>query len=116
MTLPQLSKNRIENLPYLAEVFSALSNPNRLRILKRIALQGEGRRMNISAGACVSEIGQGMGLSPSTISHHLKALKIADLVVADRRGKKIFFRINPRAIDAVEAFFSHALSRDLDGG
>lgn len=42
------------------------------------------------------------GLAPPTISHHLKELANADLIVTDKRGKYLVARINRETLGAVK--------------
>lgn len=68
-------------LEFLAEVFKAMGEPSRLKIIDYL---NEGER-------CVSEIAQLTGLSQSLVSHHLKILKSAGVVRQERRGRNIFY-------------------------
>lgn len=43
---------------------------------------------------CVNEIARLFKLSRPAISHHLKVLKDAGLLVCDKRGKEVYYRIN----------------------
>lgn len=65
----------------LAEIFHLLGDASRLRII--YACLGE----PVSAGA----LAQGLGLSPSLVSHHLRLLKAARILSSDRRGRQIFY-------------------------
>ena len=77
-----------------AEVFKALSNPNRLQIfLSLVSCCPPGTKCNYSDDAvrrCVGELGQGLEIDPSTVSHHLKELRRAGLIQVERRGKNIW--------------------------
>lgn len=42
----------------------------------------------------VSEIVKQMGVTQPTVSHHLKILRDAELVKAERRGKEIYYTLN----------------------
>lgn len=61
----------------LGKIFNAVSDVNRLRIIKIL----HKRRM------CVCEITAVMGLAQSTISSHLKILMNAGIIQAARNGK-----------------------------
>lgn len=71
------------------KIFKALSDPNRLRILK--ALQ---TRM-----LCVCEIKQLLGLANSTVSQHLKILKNAGFILEEKEGKWVNYHINSNPND-----------------
>jgi ArsR family transcriptional regulator len=72
-----MSKYRDKNIEEFAEMFKALSNPNRLKIfLRLVSCCTPGTRASIDSKgelercACVGELGQDLGIVPSTISHH----------------------------------------------
>ncbi len=67
--------------------FKALSDPNRLRIVKML---GE-REL------CVCEIREVLGLSTSTVSKHLTILRDAGLILDTKDGKWVNFRLNLKA-------------------
>jgi ArsR family transcriptional regulator len=108
-----MSKYRDEEIGAFAEIFKALSNPNRLRIFLRLAsCCAPGTRASIDTDvdpegcACVGELGQDLGIVPSTISHHIKELRRAGLIRMERRGQKIECWIDPETVVALREFFS----------
>ena len=66
--------------------FKALADPTRIRILNLLA-QSE-------APVCVCDITDRFPLGQPTISHHLKVLRDARFVVAERRGTFMHYRVN----------------------
>ncbi len=108
-----MSNNRDKNIEKFAEMFKALSNPNRLKIFMRLTsccLPGTVTSINPSTGdagcACVGKLGQDLGIVPSTISHHIKELRQAGLIRMERRGQKMECWIDPEARKALQSFFS----------
>ncbi len=108
-----MSKHQSENIEKFAEVFKALSNPNRLRIfLRLISCCQPGTVTTINDNvepegcACVGELGQDLGIVPSTISHHIKELRRAGLIRMERCGQKIECSIDQAALAALRGFFS----------
>ena len=96
-----------------AEMFKALSNPNRLRIFMRlVSCCQPGTVTTIQDDvapemcACVGELGQDLGIVPSTISHHIKELRQAGLIRMERKGQKMDCWVEPEAISALKSFFS----------
>ena len=68
----------------MPDVFKALSDPTRREILRLL------KRGELTAGA----IADNFAMSKPSISHHLSALKQADLVTAERRGQEIVYSLN----------------------
>lgn len=94
-------------------MFKALSNPNRLRIfLRLVSCCPPGTIATIKdktapeGCACVGELGQKLGIVPSTISHHIKELRQAGLIRMERRGQKMECSIDPKTMEALQGFFS----------
>lgn len=84
----------------LAKIMKALSNENRLKLYLEIAKHEES---DFDAQECnLSDIVKVFGLSPPTISHHLKELANADLIVTEKRGKYLVARINKGTLGAVK--------------
>ncbi|MDQ3876017.1 MAG: metalloregulator ArsR/SmtB family transcription factor [Actinomycetota bacterium] len=75
----------------LAARFKALADPARVAILNRLA-RAE------SDTVCVCELVPPLGLSQPTVSHHLRILREAGLVTAERRGTWAFYRLVPEAV------------------
>ena len=83
---PRLSDEEAEAT---AELFGALADPARVRIVNRLATAGE--------PVCACEFEPLLGLSQPTVSHHLKRLTEAGLLDRERRGKWAYFSIRPEA-------------------
>jgi len=66
-----------------SELLRALSAPVRLAIVAELA---DGSR-------CVHELVTVAGVSQSLVSQHLRVLRGAGLVVADRRGREVAYRL-----------------------
>ena len=108
-----MSNYRDKNIEEFAEIFKALSNPNRLKIfLRLISCCVPGTSINIDSNissegcACVGDLGKDLGIVPSTISHHIKELRQAGLIRVERKGQKIECMIDPEAFAALQNFFS----------
>ena len=71
-------------------IFKALSDPNRLRILK--ALQ--------SKTLCVCEIREMLKLANSTVSEHLRILKETGFIIEEKEGKWVNYLIHPNPNDS----------------
>lgn len=90
-----------------AAMFKALGNPNRLALFRRmLACCPAGTVCPVQGELSVSELAEGLQIAPSTLSHHLKELNRAGLVSMERRGKRVFCRIEPDAVSALAHLFS----------
>lgn len=67
----------------LAETFRLLGDPTRLRILFYC----------LSQPRSVGGIADGLDLSPSLVSHHLRLLRGARLVRGERRSRQVFYAL-----------------------
>lgn len=65
----------------LAEMFRLMSDPTRLRIILAC----------LDAPVSVGDMAEGLGISASLVSHHLRLLRAARLLQADRRGRQVFY-------------------------
>ena len=74
----------------LAQVFKALADPNRVRIVNLLA--------NSEEPVCVCEFMPELGLSQPTVSFHLKKLLGAGLVRREQRGTWAYYSLEPGAL------------------
>jgi DNA-binding transcriptional ArsR family regulator len=44
----------------------------------------------------IKQISEVMGLSRSAVVHHLNVLRQAEILSAQKKGKEVFFRVNPQ--------------------
>ncbi len=87
-----MSNYQKEEVLRFAEVFKALSNPNRLHIFLRLVSccpPGTKCISDADRHRCVGDLCQDLEIDPSTVSHHLKELRRSGLIRMERRGKKI---------------------------
>ena len=104
-----MSKYRNNELQRFAEIFGALSNPNRLQIFLRLfscCAPGTVCSTEAELHKCAGEIGQGLGIAPSTVSHHLKELRQAGLIRVERSGQKAECSIDPETLRDLTDFFA----------
>lgn len=78
----------------LSSRFAALGDPVRLRLVSLLA--------NAEAGAvCVCDLTEPVERSQGTVSHHLKVLSKAGLVVSEKRGRNMWYSIVPTALESL---------------
>ena len=88
----------------MAPVLAALGDPVRLRIVSMLAAAPEG-------AACGCDLEQPLGLAQPTVSHHLKILREAGLVVGERQGRWVYYRVVPDRLEELrEALSTTAVS------
>jgi len=92
----------------LAPMFKALGDPVRLRLLSLVASHTGGE-------ACVCDISPSFDLSQPTISHHLKVLREAGLLEADRRGTWVYYRVIPAALQQLSAVLTIDTDLTVEG-
>lgn len=94
----------------LPQIFKALGNPSRFALFHRLTqCCRPGTRCEVGEAIryTVGELGEGMSIAPSTLSHHLKELHIAGLIKMERQGKQVLCWIDPEVLDQLADFFSH---------
>ncbi|MCH7789576.1 MAG: helix-turn-helix transcriptional regulator [Acidobacteria bacterium] len=78
----------------LAEIFKALADPTRLRLISLIA-------SSPNAEACACDLAAPVGRSQPTVSHHLSQLVAAGLLEREQRGKWAWFRLDDDRVAAI---------------
>ena len=71
----------VEKAQRMAEFFSLLGDPNRLRILSALAVQE----------LCVCDLAAVVKMSESAVSHQLRALRAMRLVGYRKQGRNVFY-------------------------
>ena len=66
---------------------AALAQETRLEVFRRLVQQG-------ASGLAAGEIAEHLGVSPATLSFHLKELSHAKLVTARQEGRFVFYTAN----------------------
>ena len=103
----------MDSLEALAEIFKALSNPNRLKIFYRLASCCAPGTVGIIDGrtsAYVGELGEELDIVKSTVSHHIKELRRVGLIRTRRQGQKIECWVDPHLVARIRNFLT------FDGG
>ncbi len=100
-----------QNNKALAEMFKALSNPHRLVLFHRLmtcCAPGTKCNADVAIKFCVSELGEGLNIAASTLSHHLKALHQARLIHMERNGKNVECWVEPDVLKELSTFFNQS--------
>ena len=86
----------------LADLFRALADPTRVRILSALA----------ETEVCVNDLAEALGMGQSAVSHQLGYLREARLVRARRDGRHVFYRLDD---DHVRGLFAQGLEHVIHG-
>ena len=81
----------------LADIFKALSDPTRLRIISILA----------ERELCVNDLSEALGMTQSAVSHQLADMREKRLLAARRDGRHVYYRLDD---DHVRHLFSEALA------
>jgi DNA-binding transcriptional ArsR family regulator len=81
----------------LKQRVQALADPTRMAIFERIA--GAGRSL------AVVDIADGLAVSRSAVSQHLKVLKVAGLVIDQPAANRRLYRIEPQSLAELRDYF-----------
>jgi len=94
----------------VAASFKALSHPHRLAIFLRLAKCCEKRGCDAETCSrlCVGELGKGLGIGQSTVSHHLKELTRAGLICTCKCGQSVECWVAETTLDDFARFFQRA--------
>ncbi|MGW0163491.1 Rv2640c family ArsR-like transcriptional regulator [Mycobacterium sp. NPDC003323] len=72
----------------------ALADPARVKLMSQLFSSPVGEHNS-------GDLAASLGLTESTVSHHLTQLRKAGLVVSERRGMNMFHRVRPEAMQAL---------------
>jgi ArsR family transcriptional regulator len=81
----------------LAVLLKAMADPVRLRLLRLIAGSPD-------TTACACHLPTALGISQPTLSHHLKKLVDAGLLLREQRGRWAHYRLSSENLGPVRAF------------
>lgn len=75
----------------LADLFAALGDPTRLRIVAALA----------ASDLCVCDLAAAVGLSRSAVSHQLRVLRSLELVRGRREGRMVVYALDDEHVRAL---------------
>jgi len=88
------------------DVFKALADPSRRKILKLL------QRGSKSAGT----LSEAFEMTKGSLSHHFNVLKAADLIRCERRGQHLVYSLNTSVFEDVAALMLDLFKVDDGGG
>ncbi|MBF0842064.1 MULTISPECIES: ArsR/SmtB family transcription factor [Mammaliicoccus] len=83
-----------EQLDFYENLFNALADKIRLKILKSIS-------QSTSKSLCVCDLEELLNLKQSKLSYHLKKLVNANILIAEKHGTWNYYKINEKQIQVV---------------
>jgi len=101
-------KSQLPDLTKVAQLFKALADETRLKIAYALTIEEE---------LCVCDVGEIIGSSTATASHHLRFLKDLSLAKSRREGKQIFYSLADHHVnELVKIAYEHAIEEgDVNG-
>ena len=81
----------------LADVFKALADPTRIRLLRYLAESDAGT-------ACACHLPDALGITQPTLSFHMRKLHDAGLVAREKRGRWVHWTVRPETLTGVKGF------------
>ncbi|UCD37133.1 MAG: winged helix-turn-helix transcriptional regulator [Fidelibacterota bacterium] len=81
----QLDETELD-IDTLADIFKALSDPNRLRIVFALLGAEQGQNVGQTAGCCEIDL--------SVVSRHLSILRRSGILTREKQGKQVIYRVD----------------------
>jgi ArsR family transcriptional regulator len=75
----------------MSEVFKALGDPTRLRIIRMLASEME-------KDLSVSDLARKLGITQPSASQHIRVLKNVGILESERNGNSVYYNVNEGAL------------------
>jgi len=93
--------SKASDLAYICKILSVDTRIHILRLLKNHVL-------------CVGALSAKLDVTQGAVSQHLRILRDADLVVADKRGYFVHYRLNEKTLHKWKSMIDSLLAPDKD--
>jgi ArsR family transcriptional regulator len=97
----------------MSEIFKALGDPTRLRIIRMLASKMEGN-------LCVINLAKRLGITQPAVSQHIKVLKSIGILKPNRRGFRVHYSIDADVLSTykkdIDELFKMAFKKCLKYG
>jgi ArsR family transcriptional regulator len=97
----------VSKVEELAEIFKALSDPTRLRLVKLLG------KCECQESLCVNALAHRLGVTQSAVSQHLRVLRQAGLVRGERRGYFVHYSLDRGRLEQYKARLLEVLGEDF---
>lgn len=98
--LPQVDSS-LAHTTLIVEQLKAVAHPVRWRMLELMALHDD--------GVCVCDLEAQFDLSQPTISHHLRLMREAGVVVTEQRGTWVYYSVAPETVQRMSSAFAQLI-------
>jgi DNA-binding transcriptional ArsR family regulator len=110
----------MDEIEELAEIFKALSDPTRLRLIQLLSEQpsGEcpGESCNGRGFLCVNALAHRLGVTQSAVSQHLRVLRQTGLVRGERHGHFVHYSLDKDGLEKYKVALLDTLGEDFAVG
>ena len=89
----------------ISEIFRALGDPARLKIVSMVAEAGE---------LCVCKIVEALDMGQPAVSHHLARLRYAGILKARKQGQWVHYSLNLETLEAEALEFLRRLAEEAN--
>jgi DNA-binding transcriptional ArsR family regulator len=106
----------MDEIEELAEIFKALSDPTRLRLVKLLSDQSATACQGACGDRrflCVNALAHKLDVTQSAVSQHLRVLRQAGLVNGERRGSFMHYSIDKDGLKKYKDALRQALGEDF---
>ncbi|WP_277584729.1 ArsR/SmtB family transcription factor [Psychrobacillus antarcticus] len=101
-------KKQMPELTMAVKIFKALADETRLKIAYALTIEEE---------LCVCDVGEIIGSSTATASHHLRLLRDLSLAKSRRKGKLVYYSLTDHHVNAlVKIAYEHAIEESEKDG
>jgi ArsR family transcriptional regulator len=80
----------------MSEIFKALGDPTRLRIIRMLA-------SGMENDLCVADLAKKLGITQPAASQHIRILRSVDILEPNRVGFRVYYNINTEILNAYKA-------------
>jgi len=106
----------MDEIEELAEIFKALSDPTRLKLVKLLSEQPPSEHPGTCNGQrflCVNALAHRLGVTQSAVSQHLRVLRQAGLVRGERRGPFVHYSLDKDGLEKYGVALLDTLGEDF---
>ena len=103
----------MDEVEKLAEVFKALSDPTRLRLIKLLSECSSQPDECGGGSLCVNALTSRLDVTQSAVSQHLRILRQAGIVRGERRGQMVHYSLDKDGLDNYKSSLGEVLGDDF---